>query len=82
MRRIIILAGTREEAVLFTQSRGLPWNGWRYVARVADVPSACNSGRQPQVVVLPSAETNPEYGTIRQSLAVRNVLFLTPEEFQ
>lgn len=82
MRRILILAGTREEAMLFTQARGLAWNGWRFVDRLEQVPAATSGGRQPQVVVLPSAETNPEYWTIRQALAVRNVLFLTPEVFQ
>lgn len=82
MRRIIFLAATREEVVLFSQARGLPWNGWRFVDRVEDVPSACSGGRQPQVVILPTASANPEYGRIRQALDVRGVLFLTPEEFR
>lgn len=82
MRRIIFLAGTREEAVLFSQERGLPWNGWRFVDRLADVPSACSGGRQPQVVILPTASLNPEYGRIREALDIRGVRFLTPEEFR
>lgn len=82
MRRILILAGTREEAVLFAQARGLLWNGWRFLDRERDVSTACTGGRQPQVVVLPTAEGNPEYWTIRQALTVRNVRFFTPEEFR
>lgn len=82
MRRIIFLAATREEALLFSQSRGLAWNGWRYLDNVEDVPSACGGGRRPQVVLLPSAPDHPEHERIRQALDVRGVLFLTPEEFR